>query len=150
MTARLHQVMSGARLQHVRLLVGVRHCEHDERTVPHHLVHVVTSPALRCGFHQWAPLGRVGHDACGRGDVRRDGLLPVHDDVRVSRDVVDPVTRPVGPRNAADEEQPILLVEEDLDFSWLAGPATSRRQVDHLAVVKRLPGVLVHPASSRR
>jgi hypothetical protein len=40
------------------------------------------------------------------------------------------------------------MVEEDLDFPWLAGPATSRCQVDHLAVMKRLPGVLVHLALS--
>jgi hypothetical protein len=42
-------------------------------------------------------------------------LLQVDNDLRVSRNVVDPVARPIGPWHAADEEQAILVVEDDLD-----------------------------------
>jgi len=81
---------------HFRPFVNVGHREHDQRTVIHHVIHVGTAPALRCDCHQRATLGRVCHHTCGRGDVHRYGLLQVHDELRVGRDVVDPVARPVG------------------------------------------------------
>jgi len=59
-----------ALLPHVRLLVGVRHGEHDQRTVPHHLLHIGTTPTPRCGFDERAPFDRIGNHACGHRDVR--------------------------------------------------------------------------------
>ena len=72
----------------------------------------------------------VGDDSRRRRHVGDDRLLQVHDDMRVGRDVVDPVTRAVGAWHPGDEEQAVVMVQEDLDAARLPGPAARRRQVD--------------------
>ena len=69
-----------------------------------------------------------------------DRLLQVDQDVRISFDVVDPVTRTVSPWHPGDEQLVVVVVQEDLDATWLTGPSASRRQIDDLAVVQRCPG----------
>ena len=61
---------------------------------------------------------------------------------------MDPVPGPVRAWHPADEEQALIVVQEDLDPSRLAGSASGRRQIDDLAAVKGGSGAVVHDALS--
>jgi len=62
---------------------------------------------------------------------------------------MDPVALPVGPWHPGDEQQTVLVMQEDLDPPLLARPASGRRQIDDLTVVKGGADGVIHGACRR-
>src|SRR4029453_7228831 len=99
--------------------------ERDEGGVPEHLRHIRATPTPGGRLDEGSAFVRVSDDSRGRGHGDDDRLLKVNHDVRVSFDVVDPVTRTVSPGHPGDEQLVVVVVQEDLDAPLLTGASAS-------------------------